>query len=177
MIHQDTEIDHHGVGQVKAFVPSSVTSAFSLLPEAKNLALLDGVAGASETSRRPEAFYRFLMQFLDKELAQLISSTASADTTADNATQSQGSIIDNMQGISFLCINEYTTGSAKPTTSTSRALTVDLAYDQFIGHKKGDSIDVRFGDILRFSLCKEVPLRAWCKESSSYESVPSDATE
>ena len=47
-------------GQVKAFVPSNFISAFALLPEAKNLALIDGVAGAAELARRPEAFYRFL---------------------------------------------------------------------------------------------------------------------
>ena len=47
-------------GQVKAFVPSNFLSAFALLPEATNLALIDGVAGAAEIARRPEAFYRFL---------------------------------------------------------------------------------------------------------------------
>ena len=47
-------------GQVKAFVPSNFISAFALLPEATNLALVDGVAGSAEIARRPEAFYRFL---------------------------------------------------------------------------------------------------------------------
>ena len=47
-------------GQVKAFVPSNFIAAFPLLPEATNLALVDGVAGAAEIARRPEAFYRFL---------------------------------------------------------------------------------------------------------------------
>ena len=49
-----------GRGQVKAFVPSNFISAFALLPEAINLALVDGVAGSAEIARRPEAFYRFL---------------------------------------------------------------------------------------------------------------------
>jgi hypothetical protein len=48
------------LGQVKAFVPSNFISSFMLLPEATNLALIDGVAGSAETARRPEAFYRFL---------------------------------------------------------------------------------------------------------------------
>lgn len=48
------------VGQVKAFVPTNFISAFALLPEATNLALIDGVAGSAELARRPEAFYRFL---------------------------------------------------------------------------------------------------------------------
>ena len=47
-------------GQVKAFVPSGFLSAFALLPEARNLALIDGVPGAAEIARRPEAFYRFM---------------------------------------------------------------------------------------------------------------------
>jgi uncharacterized surface protein with fasciclin (FAS1) repeats len=47
-------------GKVKAFVPSNFISAFAMLPEATNLALLDGVAGSAEIARRPEAFYRFL---------------------------------------------------------------------------------------------------------------------
>ena len=48
------------IGQVKAFVPSNFISSFMLLPEATNLALLDGVAGSAEIARRPEALYRFL---------------------------------------------------------------------------------------------------------------------
>lgn len=48
------------LGQVKAFVPSNFISSFMLLPEATNLALIDGVAGSPVTARRPEAFYRFL---------------------------------------------------------------------------------------------------------------------
>lgn len=60
VVQQDTPSNRRKVGQVKAFVPSNFISAFSVLPEAKNLALVDGVAGAAETARRPEAFYRFL---------------------------------------------------------------------------------------------------------------------
>ena len=57
---QPSENNQNIRGQVKAFVPSNFISAFALLPEAKNLALIDGVAGAAELARRPEAFYRFL---------------------------------------------------------------------------------------------------------------------
>lgn len=60
MVQPDTSSNRKNIGQVKAFVPSNFISAFTLLPEARNLALIDGVAGAAETARRPEAFYRFL---------------------------------------------------------------------------------------------------------------------
>jgi hypothetical protein len=62
MTHSDIHRDQvrRKVGQVKAFVPSNFISSFMLLPEATNLALLDGVAGSAEISRRPESLYRFL---------------------------------------------------------------------------------------------------------------------
>ncbi len=62
MIQPDLD-DHKNTGQVKAFVPSNFIAAFTKLPEATNLALIDGVAGAADLARRPEAFYRFLMQY------------------------------------------------------------------------------------------------------------------
>lgn len=62
MIQPSTCSGHTDVerGQVKAFVPSNFIGAFASLPEAINLALVDGVAGSAEIARRPEAFYRFL---------------------------------------------------------------------------------------------------------------------
>lgn len=141
-------------GQVKAFVPSNFISAFTLLPEANNLALVDGVAGATEVARRPEAFYRFLVQYLDKELLQQGGSSGT---------------IDGLQGLDFVSIIEYSSG--KPKSSKSRALTVDLSYDQRWSFKKETSATIRFGDVLRYSLCREAPLRAWCDETRSYEAV------
>jgi hypothetical protein len=52
----------HPDGKMKPFIPSNFISAFTLLPEASNLALLDGVAGSSDLAKRPEAFYRFVVQ-------------------------------------------------------------------------------------------------------------------
>lgn len=60
MIQTETQRKRSKLGQVKAFVPSNFISSFMLLPEATNLALIDGVPGSAETARRPEAFYRFL---------------------------------------------------------------------------------------------------------------------
>jgi len=147
--------------EINPCVPSNIVSSLLLLPEATNLALLDGVAGATEIAKRPEALYRFIMHYMDKEIEQ--SSDANSDPT------SHSSLIDPIQGINFVSVIEYSTG--KPKVSSSRALTVDLCYDHKLYNKAETSLNVRFGDILRFSLCKEVPLRAWCDESSSYESV------
>lgn len=102
------------------------------------------------------------MQYIDRELGQLVSTTS----TQFERSANQGHLIDRLQGISFLSVIEYVSG--KPKISTSRALTVELAYDQKMIARR---IDVRFGEILRYSLCKEAPLRAWCEESRSYESV------
>ncbi|KAL7520790.1 hypothetical protein ACHAWX_006178 [Stephanocyclus meneghinianus] len=145
MIHPD--------GTVKPFVASNFISAFTLLPEASNLALLDGVASSLDLSRRPVAFYRFLVQYLDKELVQL----------------GMGNIIDELQGIDFVSVIEYSS-STNPKVSKNRSLTLDLSYDQKWSYAKTEA-PIRFCDVLGFSLCKETPLRAYCDESSSYESV------
>lgn len=155
MIQPDLD-DHKNTGQVKAYFPSKFISAFTKLPEATNLALIDGVAGAAELARRPEAFYRFLMQYLDRELGLITSEPG----------QNQG-LVDSMQGIDFLSIIEYATSRSK--VSTSRAFTVDLAYDQ--RWSKKSTPNIRFGEVLRYSLCKDAPLRAWSDQTRSYESV------
>ena len=157
MIQPDLD-DHKNTGQVKAFVPSNFIAAFTTLPEATNLALIDGVAGSAEQARRPESFYRFIVQYLDRELGLLTSESG----------QGQG-LVDSMQGINFLSIIEYATSKSK--VSTSRAYTVDLAYDQRWTSKKDETPNIRFGEVLRYSLCKDAPLRAWSDQTRSYESV------
>ena len=157
MVHLRSEHAMSKRGQVKAFVPANCISAFALLPEAKNLALVDGVPGATEIARRPEAFYRFLMQLVEREFGQVVASTlGSLDTTSH--------LIDRLQGVNFLSVIEYSQG--KPKISTSRGLMIDLSYNP-----KLSGSNVRFGEILRYSLCKEAPLRAWCEETRSYEAV------
>ena len=119
---------------------------------------------------------------MERELGQLLTPLPSIlpealDTTPPKANQQNqgGHLIDRMQGIGFLSVIEFANG--KPKISISRALTVDLAYEQKVssGDKNtatdsGSSV-VRFGEVLRHSLCKEAPLRAWCDESRSYEAV------
>jgi hypothetical protein len=144
MIHPD--------GTVKPFVASNFISAFTLLPEATNLALIDGV-GETHLSRKPEALYRFLVQYLDKELVQL----------------GKGNIIDCLQGIDFVSLIEYS-GKTQPTISSNHSVTLDLAYDQKWSYAKLDR-PIRFSDVLRFSLCKATPLRAYNENTRSYETV------
>ncbi|KAL7549462.1 hypothetical protein ACHAWF_012729 [Thalassiosira exigua] len=146
-----------GGAQVRAFAPLNFLAAFTELPEATNLALVDGVAGSAEIARRPEAFYRFLMQYIDRELGQIVSQ--------------RGSLVDRLQGLTFISIIEYARAPAK--LSSSRVLTVDLSYDLArVSRNQGDGARaVRFGEILRASLCREAPLRAWCEETRSYEAV------
>jgi hypothetical protein len=110
------------------------------------------------------------MQYIERELVQLFSKN-SGQILSENANR--GHLIYRLQGIGFLSVIEYAKG--KPKISTSRALTVDLAYDQKLHQcqveKSLPKAIVRFGEILRFSLCKEAPLRAWCEETRSYEAV------
>lgn len=107
--------------------------------------------------------FRDSMQYIDRELEQLVSNTSTRYAPLNG---NQGHLIDRLQGIGFLSVIEYRIG--KPKISTSRALTAELAYDQRLISSK---TKVRFGEILRYSLCKEAPLRAWCEETKSYESV------
>ena len=105
---------------------------------------------------------------MERELGQLGSRTSTEQQAQPVNNANQGHLIDRMQGIGFLSIIEYARG--KPKISTSRAFTVDMAYDQKLSSKTSSPV-VRFGEILRFSLCKEAPLRAWCEETRSYEAV------
>lgn len=146
--------DESMIAKVGAFVPGSLLASFASMPEAANLALLDGNPAAVERARRPEAFLRFLLHHLHKEIVS-------------NRKASGCKVIDTLHGFSFVSINEFITGSGLPVVSKQHAMTLDLSYDPFV--KKPDG--VKFGEVLRHALSKEAPLRAWCKESRSYETV------
>ena len=107
------------------------------------------------------------MQYIERELGQLSSSISTEQASTSTSNQG-GQLIDAVQGVSFLSIIEYARG--KPKISTSRAFTVDLAYDKNLNRDNRNSV-IRFGEILRFSLCKEVSLRAWCEDANSYEAA------
>ena len=106
------------------------------------------------------------MQYIERELGQLLSLTHSPTHALPLPSEvtSQGQFIDKLQGINSISVIEYVNG--KPKISTSRSLTVDMSYD---GRQGGKAL--RFGEILRFSLCKASPLRAWCDETRAYEAV------
>jgi len=149
MAYPGREVKSH----VGVFMPSSLLTAFKVMPEAVNLALLDDNPAVAVTARRPEAFYRFLLHHLDKE----------AGAKGEKP-------LDLLHGINFVSVNEFINGRGKPTVSTTRALTLDLSYDPFLKARDA-TIKWRFGQILRYSLCRESRLRAWCKASKSYETV------
>ena len=97
------------------------------------------------------------MQYIERELGRF----------TEDRSNNQGHLIDSMQGTSVLTVIEFTMG--KPKLSTSRALTVDLSYDHKWSRTKNTNI--RFGEVLRYSLNKEAPLRAYNDETKKYEAV------
>lgn len=164
---------------VSAFVPSNFLSTFSMMPEASALALLDGAPAAVEVARRPEAFYRFLLHHLDRELnitfdsmhCQRVSKSRRANRGKDKSVKSLN-LLDSLQGMNSVSTNKFVTGSEGYSTSSTRSYTVDLAYDTFISRPNDDALPMpEFGEVLRYSLCKDVRLRAWCQTTKSYETV------
>ncbi len=140
-----------------AWFPSNFLTTLAVLPEAEALQILDGSPAAVETPRRPEAFLRFLLYQLDKELS---------------VKKDETKLMDSLSGIDFVSINEFITGTGQPTQSCTRALTVDLSYDRFLARREPQqSSTPRFGEVLRHSLCRETRLRAWNTSSKSYETT------
>ena len=114
--------------KVGAFVPSNLLASFASMPEANAMALLDGNPAAVERARRPEAFFRFLLHHLHKEVVN---------------KKGGSNIIDILHGFTFVSINEFITGSGPPVVSKQHSMTVDLSYDPFV--KKSEQ--VKFGEV------------------------------
>jgi PAB-dependent poly(A)-specific ribonuclease subunit 2 len=138
--------------RVGAWVPSNFLTALSTMPEAEQLQILDGSPAAVDSPRRPEAFYRFLAYQLDKELSVSLNSK----------------IMDSLSGIDFVCINQFISGSSPSSQSSTRALTLDLAYEFFY---KDEKKSIRFGEVLQHAFCRETRLRAWNAKSKAYETI------
>lgn len=151
-----------------AFVPANFLSTFMTMPEASALALLDGNPAATEVARRPEAFYRFLLHHLDSELS-------SANITKKKSTKSNSSqtkLIDSLYGMNAVSMNQFVNeGAGTESISVTRSNTVDLAYEAFLSKTGNTPTLPDFGELLRFSLCKDIPLRAWCNSTKQYETV------
>jgi PAB-dependent poly(A)-specific ribonuclease subunit 2 len=139
--------------RIGVWAPSNFLTALGTMPEAEQLQILDGSPAAVDPPRRPEAFYRFLAYQLDKELSK------------NSGTKR----MDSLHGLDFISLNQFIIGSSPPSQSTTRALTVDLNYDLF--SREAEKKPVRFGELLRHSLCRETRLRAWNQSSKAYETI------
>lgn len=81
-------------------------------------------------------------------------------------------LIDSLQAMNSVSMNKFVTGSEGYSTSSTRSYTVDLAYDDFINRAgEGAPPMPEFGEVLRYSLCKDTRLRAWCQTTKSYETA------
>jgi hypothetical protein len=139
-----------------AWSPSNFVSSLGTMPEAEQLQILDGSPAAVETPRRPEAFYRFLLYQIDKELGKGMSAK----------------IMDKLGGVNFVSVNEFISNSTPPTTSSTRAMTVELYYEPFLA--KGDPTPRKspsFGEVLYRTVSRETPLRAFNQSSGAYETI------
>ena len=174
LIHPIVE-DGPDEAQPRAFSPSNLLTLLTTLPEANQLQILDNAVVPIETARRPEAFYRFLVHHLDGELSPDTCTSKGSRKISSNTPK----LIDSTQGFNYQSINEFIDVSATPTMTSTRTLTVELAYEPFVstpsGNKKqeggGSEGGTRFSDVLRYSLCKESRLRAWCKATNDYETI------
>lgn len=142
--------------RVGAWAPTNFISCLASLPEAEQLQILDGSPAAVELLRRPEAFYRFLLYHIDKEVAL-------TKLTTDR--------LDAIAGTSFLNINEFISGSGKPTQSSTRVMTMDLVYDALLDSNVGAVDTATFGAVLQRTLMRETRLRAWSVASKAYETI------
>ncbi len=161
---------------VGTFVPSNFLSAFSTMPEASALALLDDSPAAVEFARRPEAFYRFLVHHLDKELGSFdaLSSRGKTNRLPKKNTKSSKhklNLIDSLQGLNSVSMNSFPSGAGGPSITSTRSYTVDLAYDAYVSRTESNPVMPEFGELLQYSLCKDIRLRAWCDATKSYETV------
>jgi PAB-dependent poly(A)-specific ribonuclease subunit 2 len=133
---------------LEAWAPMNFMSCLASTPEAEQLQILDGSPAAADMPRRAEAFYRFILYQIDKEAVR-------------------GKPMDSFGGIDFTSVNEFVSGAGPPSTSSTRAMTVELYYGPFLSKDEPSS----FGDVLQLSLCREMRLRAWNQKSDSYETI------
>ena len=156
---------------VGAFVPSNFLSNFVTMQEAISLALLDNSPAAAEIARRPEAFYRFLLHHLDRELSASSDFTKGCPQNSKRGPKTkQTKMIDSLQGLDSVSMNEFVTGSGPPSANLNRTYTVELSYDAFL-KASADEESPDFMHLLQYSLSKHVKLRAWCETTKSFETV------
>lgn len=153
MLFQDTSAD---VSRIEPWAPFNFISCLTAMPEAEQLQILDGSPAAVDTPRRPEAFYRFILYQIDKEIGK-----------GSNTPK----LMDSLGGIDFTSVNEFVSGSGPPSKSSTRALTVEFSYAPFVDTSDDAKAVPSFSEVLRHTLCRETPLRAWNQTSKSYETI------
>ena len=137
------------------------------MPEASALALLDDSPAATEIARRPEAFYRFLLHHLDRELTGNEITRTNRRDKKDSKHKTK--LIDSLQGLDAVSMNEFVTGSGPPSASSTRSYTVELSYENFLNNAEESRPEFR--QLLQYSLSKHVRLRAWCEATKKFETV------
>lgn len=136
---------------IDAWSPLSFVSNLMIMPEAEQLQILDGSPAATDKPRRPEAFLRFILYQIERELSSTCKTMMSLGCT------------------NFISVNTFSNGG-KAETSTTSALTIDLSYENFVPRvQKGDKVS--FSEVLHFALCREKNLRAWNPEKKEYGKV------
>ena len=136
-----------------AWSPSIFVSRLGNMPEAEQLQILDESPAAVDVQRRPEAFYRFLLYQIDKEVGK----------------GTDEKVLDRLCGVNFVSVNEFATHSSAPTST--RAMMVELYYEPYM--TKADQIERKptFAEVLQRTLSRETPLRAFNQSSGSYETI------
>lgn len=156
LMHPPRPGDEPTRARIGAWMPSNFLSALATMPEAEQLQILDTSPAAVDPPRRPEAFYRFILYQVEKEISK------NSDTR----------LLDSLCGLDFISSNQFISGSNSPSHSSTRAMTLDLSYDMFTKHdEKFSRGDLKFGDLLHHSLCRESRLRAWNSKSKAYETI------
>ena len=136
------------VPRVHAWSPSNFIACLTSMPEAEQLQILDGSPAAVDTPRRAEAFFRFLIYQLDKEMGKARSLKP----------------IESLSGMSFTSINTFVSQTSDPTFSSSQALTVDLVYD-------GLAEKASFSAVLKNSLHRVKRLPSYNCNTGGYETI------
>lgn len=140
---------------VGTWAPLNFVSCLIAMPEADQLQILDGSPAAVDMPRRPEAFYRFLLYQIDKELMKT----------------SGTKLIESLGGINFISVSEFVSGKGKSEVTSTLALTVDLFYELFQGKGDVKAKSPRFGEVLLNTLSRETRLRAWNSTTKTYETI------
>ena len=152
MVFQDSSAV---MNRIEPWAPFNFISCLTAMPEAEQLQILDGSPAAVDMPRRPEAFLRFLLYQMDKEVGK----------------GSAPKLMESLGGVDFTSVNEFVSGSGPPSKSSTRSLTIELSYAPFLDTSDKMKSTPSFGEVFRHTLCRETRLRAWNQTSKAYETI------